>query len=187
MATSLKNECKRWAWQLLMAVCSPIYVLCIGGFFDALLKPMIKNEFSEKILVICVLVFIVIYYLISIYINFISDKNNCFKSNFYASIRTWIFLITSSLFTYSVFLFNANRSNELLMFNGVTPFVLFPIISIFFTWWISELIVRRLQKTRPDLLKSTPNQLKASNPSDLSELPNTLENAVKKVLVRNEK
>ena len=187
MVTSFKNECKRWVWQLLMAVCSVPYILLLLGLFSWFETKIIKPECSILGTSIGYLL-IIGYYFLSVWVHFLFDKQKYFKNSIIFSIRMWIFLLLLS--TFYILSFGYQKAvdfNYIFIYEKINLFILFPIASIFFTWWLSELIVRLFQKTRPELLKNTPNQLKVSYPSDLPELPNTLENAIKKALIRYEK
>jgi protein-S-isoprenylcysteine O-methyltransferase Ste14 len=142
MAASLKNECKRWAWQLLIAVCSPVYFLLI---FEIVMGS--RQKYTDDAKNIFIAIFICIYYFLSFYIHQIYDSKIILdKLNKKPSIRKLLLLSLSFLFITSIYLFNFGEHYHFFMFKGFTPFILFLITSIIFTWWFSELVVRWRQR-----------------------------------------
>ena len=140
-----------------MAVCSVPYTLLTLWLVMGLQENIFKLEaaFLVKIIGYSLLVF---YYLISIYIHFLYDKEKSFKKLFVFSFRLWVFVFL--VWVLSLFLFDSQLlggDSSHIFVKAINPFTLFPITSVFFTWWISELVVRWMQKYRPDLLEISTN------------------------------
>ncbi len=146
-----KNECTRWALQLIMAVLSPAYVFSLFYLFPSYFSLKIDSFVRHLLDLFVFVAFIAIYYWVSIYLHLRMDKAIRFERAFYTSLRLWVFACLCGVFDYVSRLDSEDlgRMDSLLYF-------LFPICSIFFTWWVSELVMRYKQwRTRKPIQSAT--------------------------------
>jgi hypothetical protein len=165
--TSLTSEAKRWAWQLLMAFASPFYVLSIAWVVN-LLGVFIPfgNPFSfDTVFYYPIWIGCVPYYALSAYVHYVKDKKKEFRYLFLISFRMWGFFLLAThlvfcmyfleggpkrckdeqalLATYCNLLTERYQGTDWIQWSiWANVFLIFPLASIFFTWWLSELYVR---------------------------------------------
>jgi hypothetical protein len=134
----MDKDLRRWVLQFVMIVLA----VPVGAFSLAILVGVIEYHNTPKILKVflsnhAIAVALSPYYFLSIYIHYCADKNIKFDDPFYSD---WRFLITVIPAGFFIILSILSQIDKMTFLLWQVPW------SIFFTAWISGLIVRLRQK-----------------------------------------
>jgi hypothetical protein len=153
MRTSIVNEIKRWALQLLMVFASPFYTASVSSIIISVEN---KPGAIHTFLLLLIFSLHVAYYALSVYVHYRHDRVKLFTTSPILSVRSWILIVLSALFLVAAEIVGQSIAPNCRQiynsfyagldpdgfFSVCNPFLLFPLCSIVLTWWLSELYVR---------------------------------------------